>query len=60
MKDWFISFINDLDPNANTYNDLTDKPHWPVYNPRIGTNGSVPEFAIMSVNYTEVGVIPGP
>jgi hypothetical protein len=59
MKDWFISFITDLDPNANSYANLaTPKPFWPLYNPRIGTDGTVPEFAVMDVNYTQIGVIP--
>jgi hypothetical protein len=58
MKDWFLSFITDNDPNANTYFNITDKPHWPVYNPLFGTDGSAPEFAIMDVNYTQIGVIP--
>ena len=58
MKDWFISFIIDMDPNANTYFNITDKPHWPVYNSRLGTNGTAaPEFAVMDVSYTQIGVI---
>jgi hypothetical protein len=58
MKDWFLSFITDLDPNANTYFNITDKPHWPAYNSRRGTEGGIPEFAVMDVNYTQIGVIP--
>jgi hypothetical protein len=59
MKDWFLSFITDMDPNANTYFNITDKPHWPVYNSCLGANGSVtPEFAVMDVNHTQIGVIP--
>jgi hypothetical protein len=58
MKDWFISFVTDMDPNANSYHGLDDKPHWPVYNPRLGTDGGVPGFAVMDVNYTQIGVIP--
>jgi hypothetical protein len=59
MKDWFISFITDLDPNANSYANLaTPKPFWPVYNSRIGTDGTTPEFAVMDVNYTQIGAIP--
>lgn len=57
MKDWFISFVTDMDPNANSYYNLTDKPVWPPYNPRLGTEGGSPEFAIMDVNYTEIGAI---
>lgn len=59
MKDWIISFVTDLDPNANTYsNDSMSKPYWPQYNPVLGTNGTAPEFAIMDINYTQIGVIP--
>jgi len=58
MKDWFISFVTDLDPNANSYYNLSDKPFWPVYNPRLGSDGGAPEFAVMDVNYTEIGVVP--
>lgn len=58
MKDWFVSFITDMDPNANTYFNITDKSYWPVYNSRLGTNGSAaPEFQVMDVNYMQVGVI---
>lgn len=56
MKDWFISFVTDLDPNAQSYGNVS-KPFWPMYNPQMGTNGSVPEFAIMDVNYTMMGII---
>jgi hypothetical protein len=59
MKDWFLSFVTDMDPNANTYSDVNDRPFWPVYNPRLGIDGSgAPEFAVMNVNYTQIGVIP--
>jgi hypothetical protein len=62
MKDWFISFVTDLDPNARSFSpESASKPFWPLYNPRLGTAGSVDddyEFAIMDVNYTQVGVIP--
>ena len=61
MKDWFISFVTDLDPNARSFS-LEDegKSFWPLYNPRLGTGGGGDdyEFAIMDVNYTQVGVIP--
>jgi len=58
MKDWIISFVTDLDPNANTYGNATNKPYWPQYNPTLGSSSSAPEFAIMDVNYTQIGVIP--
>jgi hypothetical protein len=57
MKDWFISFVTDLDPNARSFGNVT-KPYWPQYNPATGTNRSAPEFAIMDVNYTMMGVVP--
>jgi hypothetical protein len=70
MKDWFISFVTDLDPNARSFSPEGEaKPFWPLYNPRLGTaaatsddnppaEGGNLEFAIMDVNYTQVGVIP--
>ena len=61
MKDWFISFVTDLDPNARSFSPESEgKPFWPLYNPRLGTagDGDGAEFAIMDVNYTQVGVIP--
>jgi hypothetical protein len=59
MKDWFISFVTDLDPNAKSFSNSTaSKPVWPLYNPQLGTQGDVPEFAVMDVNYTQIGVIP--
>jgi hypothetical protein len=63
MKDWFISFVTDLDPNAHSFSpESEEKPFWPLYDPRLGTavNGEDVdvEFAIMDVNYTQVGVIP--
>ena len=59
MKDWFISFVTDLNPNAKSFSNSTvDKPVWPLYNSQLGTEGGVPEFAVMDVNYTQIGVIP--
>lgn len=58
MNDWYISFVTDLDPNAHSFSNATDKPHWPLYNSGLGTEDGTPEFAIMDVNYTQVGVIP--
>lgn len=59
MKDWIISFVVAQDPNANSYSNITDKPAWPLYNPRLGRNDSdgAPEFAVMDVNYTQIGAI---
>lgn len=56
MKDYFISFTAHLDPNAQNYSDVS-KPHWPLYNPRLGVDDG-PEFAVMDVNYTMMGVVP--
>lgn len=62
MKDYFISFTAHLDPNAQSYSNVS-KPHWPLYNPRLGV-GEVDgesggtEFAVMDVNYTMMGVVP--
>jgi hypothetical protein len=72
MKDWFISFVTDLDPNARSFSlEGEGKPFWPLYNPRLGTaaaadaaddstttEGGSLEFAMMDVNYTQVGVVP--
>jgi hypothetical protein len=60
MKDWFISFVTDLDPNARSFmNDTTsEKPFWPLYSAQLGTEGDIPEFAVMDVNHTQIGVIP--
>ena len=57
MKEWFISFTTDLDPSARSFASGPQKPAWPVYNAVLGTEGGVPEFAVMSVNYTQAGVI---
>jgi hypothetical protein len=60
MKDWFISFVTDLDPNAKSFsnNTTSEKPFWPLYNAQLGIEGDVPEFAVMDVNYTQIGMIP--
>ena len=52
MKDWFISFAENLDPNAHSFTK-TPKPYWPQYQ----TPGSS-NFSIMDVNYTMIGVQP--
>lgn len=49
MKDWFISFTQELDPNTVSYSNAS-KPNWPLYQTP-GTDG----FSVMSVNYTEIG-----
>ncbi|KAF2177529.1 alpha/beta-hydrolase [Zopfia rhizophila CBS 207.26] len=44
MKDWFVNFAIDLDPNNWTWSEVK-KPYWPLY-----------EKKVMSVNYTEMGI----
>ncbi|SMY21325.1 unnamed protein product [Zymoseptoria tritici ST99CH_1A5] len=61
MKDWVISFTVHMDPNEQSFTGASGKPYWPMYNTAMGTaNASTPEFAIMSVNYTQVGSIMDP
>lgn len=52
MKDWFLSFATDLDPNVKSYTNVS-KPYWPQY-----TTPGVGNLSIMDVNYTMMGVIP--
>lgn len=52
MKDYFLSFATDLNPNARSFTN-TPKPYWPEYNP-VGTNN----FTILDVNYTMIGATP--
>lgn len=56
MKDWFLSFVTDLDPNKVSYLNV-QKPNWPSYNPTKTTGTGGLEFAIMDVNKTAIGVI---
>jgi hypothetical protein len=69
MKDWFISFVTHLDPNAQSFSTpeiSATKPFWPKYNGGGSGDGSGSggdgegefEFNIMDVNYTQVGVVP--
>jgi hypothetical protein len=52
MKDWYLGFVLNLDPNSVS-NSGTPKPHWPEYEPA-GATG----FSVMDVNYTMMGAIP--
>ncbi|EMC98112.1 hypothetical protein BAUCODRAFT_32113 [Baudoinia panamericana UAMH 10762] len=52
MKDWYLGFIINLDPNTIAYSN-TPKPYWPQYQTPSGSN-----FSVMDVNYTMMGVIP--
>ncbi|KAK4996355.1 hypothetical protein LTR66_004013 [Elasticomyces elasticus] len=51
MKDYFISFAVNLDPNSVSYS-ATPKPYWPAYQV-----GSSMNFTVMDVNYTMMGVV---
>lgn len=46
MKDYYVSFVTHLDPNAFSYSG-TPKPAWPSYQSADGGN-----FEVMYVNYT--------
>lgn len=52
MKDFWLSFATDLDPNARSFSN-TGKPFWPQYTADTDNNVT---FAIMDVNYTMMGV----
>ena len=47
MQDWWVSFALHLDPNAQSWSNVT-KPTWPLYSE---------STAIISINYTEVGAV---
>lgn len=49
MKDYYVSFVTHLDPNAISYSG-TPKPAWPSYQSSGGGT-----FAVMNVNYTMMG-----
>ena len=52
MKDWYLGFVINLDPNS-VNNSGTPKPEWPQYQ-----SGEDFGFSVMDVNYTMMGVIP--
>ncbi|KAK0261024.1 hypothetical protein B0A54_11791 [Friedmanniomyces endolithicus] len=52
MKDWYLGFVLNLDPNSVNYSK-TPKPYWPQYQSPGSAN-----FSVMDVNYTQIGVIP--
>jgi len=54
MKDWYLGFVINLDPNSIS-NSGTSKPYWPQYQ----TPG-VMNFTVMDVNYTMIGINPDP
>ncbi|KAK0945676.1 hypothetical protein LTR29_002788 [Friedmanniomyces endolithicus] len=51
MKDWYLSFAINQDPNAQSFSGES-KPYWPAYN----LPGSM-NFTVMDVNYTMVGPV---
>ena len=51
IKDYFLSFATNLDPNARSFSG-TSKPFWPQYTAGV----SNVTFAVMDVNYTMMGV----
>ncbi len=51
MKDWYLSFAINQDPNAQSFSGVS-KPYWPAYN----LPGSM-NFTVMDVNYTMVGPV---
>ena len=54
MKDWYIGFVLNLDPNSVS-NSGTRKPQWPEYSPP-----GASDFTVMDVNYTMMGATPDP
>lgn len=49
MKDWYLGFVLNLDPNS-VNNSGTSKPFWPQYQAESRSG-----FTIMDVNYTMMG-----
>jgi hypothetical protein len=58
VKDWFISFTTNLDPNAVSYSNAT-KPYWPQYL-WAGPAGTGGNFSTIWVNYTNIGTTQDP
>jgi hypothetical protein len=52
LKDWYLGFVTNLDPNSIS-NSGTPKPYWPQYQ-----EAQDIDFSIMSINYTMMGVTP--
>jgi hypothetical protein len=47
MKDWWLSFVIDLDPNSRAWSNVS-KPAWPTY-AETGVD-------VMTVNFTSIGL----
>lgn len=53
MRDYFLSFVTELDPNAASFSGA-DRPYWPQYD----TPADAAEFTVLEVNYTTIGSRP--
>ncbi|KAL2821669.1 Alpha/Beta hydrolase protein [Aspergillus granulosus] len=51
MRNWYISFATDLDPNAASYTNV-EKPYWPTY-----MNAQNGNFSVISVTDTTISVV---
>jgi carboxylesterase type B len=59
MKDWYLSFVVEGDPNARTFIGDPKPVTWAMY--MNGFNGDDGKgFNIMSINYTEIGMVRDP
>lgn len=56
LKDWYLGFVLNLDPNS-ICNSGTPKPYWPQYQAPTNASSDI-DFSIMSINYTMMGVSP--
>lgn len=61
MKDYYISFVTQEDPNAATFINDPKPPTWPEYlDGSEGSEDGGAGFNIMSVNYTQIGAVVDP
>lgn len=61
MKDWFLSFIIDLDVNTRSFSGLKGKPRWPTFGASIDEDASaVSSFNAMEVNVSSIAVVADP
>ncbi|KAF2720716.1 alpha/beta-hydrolase [Polychaeton citri CBS 116435] len=56
MKDYFTSFIVNLDPNLESYSGVP-RPYWPQYNPYGPANQTDVNWAVMNINATMMSVV---
>lgn len=62
MKDWFLSFAVNLNPNSQSWSDNA-KPHWPQYTSQISTGAAAGQgnnFVVIEVNATNIAVMTDP